>query len=381
MRTPKLTIGLVLDDSLDSSDGVQQYVLAIGDWLTSRGHIVHYIAAETRRQLLHLHSLSRSVRVPFNGNRMGTPLPASRSAIRMLLRDISFDVIHVQMPYSPFLGGRIIRQLPPSCAVVGTFHILPDSKLTAYANRILARWLRPTLKRFDRVVAVSNAAQQFAEKIYQVDVTTLPNAVKLTSFTSTELTLTTDSKLRILFLGRLVERKNCQLLLAAVAILAQQGQVPLFHVDICGRGHLEPTLRKFVIDYQLGSLVTFHGYVSEIDKARYYAQADIAVFPSTGGESFGIVLIEAMANGHTAVLAGDNPGYRSVVGTLPGSLFNPYSAEGLADRLKSLLCDKPSRQSLATMQTAYAAQFDVSIVGARLESIYQEALQERKNLR
>src|SRR5688572_33467442 len=130
----KLKVGLVLDGSLDKTDGVQQYVLILGKWLASEGHEVHYLVGETERtDLPNIHSLTRNVSVRFNKNRMSTPLPANLRPIRRLLQQEQFDVLHVQVPYSPVLAGRIIKAADARTAVVGTFHILPHSKFVTLA--------------------------------------------------------------------------------------------------------------------------------------------------------------------------------------------------------------------------------------------------------
>ncbi len=99
---------------------------------------------------------------------------------------------------------------------------------------------------------------------------------------------------------------------------------------------MESKIRSYVKSYNLQSIVTLTGFVSESEKPRYYASADISVFPSSGGESFGIVLLEAMASGKAAVLAGDNPGYRSVMSPRPDLLFDPLDADALAEKTSIL---------------------------------------------
>jgi len=102
----KLKIGLLLDDTLDTPDGVQQYVLCLGGWLTNQGHEVHYLVGASKREdIKHLHSIANNIRVRFNKNRLSIPLPTSRSAIRNLLDELQLDVLHVQMPYSPLFAG------------------------------------------------------------------------------------------------------------------------------------------------------------------------------------------------------------------------------------------------------------------------------------
>src|SRR5487761_1271885 len=99
----KLKIGLVVDDTIDKPDGVQQYVLALGKWFTEQGHEVHYIVGESHRaDLPNVHSIARNVAVTFNGNRLTIPLPVPRRKIRNLLDQLNLDVIHVQSPHSPF---------------------------------------------------------------------------------------------------------------------------------------------------------------------------------------------------------------------------------------------------------------------------------------
>src|SRR5665213_2724038 len=217
----RLKIGLVLDDSLDKPDGVQQYVLAIGEWLRSQGHEVHYLVGETkRRDLEHIHSLTRNLSVRFNGNQMSMPLPTSRARLKSFLAAEQFDVLHVQVPYSPFLAHRLIMAASPRTVIFGTFHILPNSRLVGLANRCLAIWTRRSLKRFDQIVSVSAAASSFVFKTFGVRTEVLPNVVDYPRFhDSKPFPQYDDTTLTILFLGRLVPRKGCQLLLDAVSRL------------------------------------------------------------------------------------------------------------------------------------------------------------------
>src|ERR1700760_451276 len=108
-----MKIGLVLDDTLDTPDGVQQYVIQVGTWLTAQGHEVHYLVGATERtDIPHIHSLSRNLKVKFNGNRMSMPLPTSKRTLKRFLHEQQFDVLHVQVPYSPFMAGRLLLSAP-----------------------------------------------------------------------------------------------------------------------------------------------------------------------------------------------------------------------------------------------------------------------------
>lgn len=118
-------------------------------------------------------------------------------------------------------------------------------------------------------------------------------------------------------------------------------------------------------------MVEFKGYITETEKADYLASADVAVFPSLGGESFGIVLIEAMAARAKVVIGGNNAGYANVLAPVPGALFDPRDAQGLAKLITQLHSDKQLAQELHTQQQAMVKQYDVAVVGKKLLSWYQ----------
>jgi phosphatidylinositol alpha-mannosyltransferase len=369
-------VGFVLDDSLDKTDGVQQYVLTLGNWLHHQGHEVHYLVGQTQRtDLAHVHSLSRNLQVHFNQNRMSTPLPADKAAIRRLLAAEQFDVLHVQMPYSPFLAGRIIRFAPPSTAVIGTFHIIPFSWAERVATKLLGIWLWRRNRRFDAVLSVSAPARRFARRGFFVKSQLLPNVVDVHALeTVTKFPRFDDGKLNIVFLGRLVERKGCLYLLQALKRLHDLHQLDRVRVMICGKGPLEQALKTYVKKNHLSSVVHFTGYVSERDKPRYLASADIAVMPSTGGESFGIVLLEAMAAGADVVLGGDNAGYRFVLGERPDLLVDPTDIADFARTLRHFMTSSRARRQAAAWQRAYVQRFDVRLVGMELLGLYRLAV-------
>lgn len=365
-----MKIAFVFDDSLDKTDGVQQYMFSLADYYTSQGHSVHWLVGETKRtDLVNVHSLSRNIKVQFNGNRMSIPLGGSTRRIKELLATENFDVLHVQVPYHPLLAGRIIRAAGSRTTVFGTFHIAPYSKLAFAATWLLGLALRPSLKRFDHMVSVSPAAADLARRTFGVQTEVLPNVFDYQRFhTAKPLKKYADSVPTIVFLGRLVPRKGCMVLLQAVAALHSR----TMRVVVCGAGPLEASLQEFVRKNKLETIVEFAGRISEADKPRYLASADIAVFPSSGGESFGIVLIEAMASGRAAVLGGDNPGYRSVLGAREQQLFNAQDPQALQQKLAELLTDESERAQAANWGRQASAQYDVTKVGATLLDLYKQ---------
>ncbi len=166
-----MKVALVIDDSLDRPDGVQQYVIGVGAYLASAGHDVHYVCSDASRTDLAgtLHSLVDNIPVTFNGNGLRIPRIASRRLLREFIARERFDVIHVQMPHSPLFSARLVRQARRvqggAVAIVGTFHILPVGRVAAVATRLLGLLLRRNLGAFDRFCAVSAPAADFARRV------------------------------------------------------------------------------------------------------------------------------------------------------------------------------------------------------------------------
>jgi len=370
-----MKIGFVADDTLDKPDGVQQYILAVGKWLREQGHEVHYLVGQSSRvDVPNVHSLSKNVAVTFNGNRLSIPLPAPRKAIRELLAKEQFDVLHVQTPHSPFLAQRVVCAASDKTKIIATFHILPHNRITAWLNRLLAVWLRPSLRRIDQLIAVSSAAKDFAEKIYGLPAQVIPNAIDLQPFLAATPNADVSKIPTILYLNRLEPRKGCLYLLQAVdQVVHTLGYKPKFQVVICGKGSQAQILKDYVAAHKLEAVVRFTGFLAEAAKPSYIAASDIAVYPSTGGESFGIVLLEGLAACHGVVLGGDNPGYSTVLAPFPAQLFDPKDTPAFAKLLVKHLDNPNARTKIAEKQRQYAQSFDVAVVGQKLLAVYMSS--------
>lgn len=373
-------IAFVLDDSLDTVDGVQQYILTLGEWFSSQGHEVHYIVGQTLRgDIPNLHSMGRNIKVRFNQNRMSIPLPVSKKRIRQLLAREEFDIIHVQMPYSPMLGARVIKAAGPQTGVVGTFHIVPHSKLVHAGNWLLRFVIRRSLGKIDEIISVSKVAQDFAWRTFGVESSIIPNTLRLERFYDPRPLPQYKKSTNIMFFGRLVERKGCEYLLRAVCRLHESKQLPPnCRVIVCGAGPLEDSLKAYVKAHRLSQLVEFTGFVSETNKPHYLAAADVVAYPSTGGESFGIVLLEGMAAARGVVLAGNNPGYANVMGQRPEVLFDPADEEQFAAKIAKYLENTRARQAAHEWQQQFVRQFDVPNVADEVSVVYDEALHKRR---
>ncbi|MCL2595026.1 MAG: glycosyltransferase family 4 protein [Promicromonosporaceae bacterium] len=418
--TRPLTIGLLIDDSLDRPDGVQQYVLTLGAWLAERGHTVHYITASTERtDLLNLHVISRTVKVKFNGNTLGTPRPVSKKAAHALIAELDLDVLHVQMPYSPLLAGRVVqaaagvrsqrRRGQGRTAIVGTFHIYPQSRLVAIGARALGLIERRRLLLFNNFLAVSEAAQDFARSAFGIDTKVVGNPVDTAQFVPAtdhvilrerresqdpESGLDSATALagaratqndaagipHIVFLGRLVARKGPRELVAALGRLHEETPKLAWRASIAGHGPLLSDLQALGERLGIADRLSFPGFIAEEDKAELLQGADVIALPSTGGESFGISVVEALAAANGVVLAGDNPGYRTVMRGLEPQLVNPADTATFTTALRHSLTDLSDsavRATIVAAQRKAAQRFDVHIIGEQVEATYRSTLQSR----
>ncbi|WP_062209691.1 glycosyltransferase family 4 protein [Demequina oxidasica] len=376
--TDSLKIALVLDDSIDRPDGVQQYALTLGGYLERAGHTVHYVCSEASRDDVTVHSLARNMAVTFNGNGLRVPLPTSRKALREFLERERYDVIHVQTPHSPLFAARVVdearRVQARTVRIVGTFHILPDGRVSSIGTHALGKVLRCNLRKFDDFAAVSAPAAEFAREAFGIECTVIPNAVDVAAVAGAvrepRPVRGPGDRLVVAFLGRLVERKGALELVQALGALPGE-TVRRLDVRIGGKGPLLGDLEAAIESQGLGGVVRLEGFVSEEDKPQFYADADLAVFPATGGESFGIVLIEAMASGSGVVMGGDNPGYRSVLGERPQVTVDARDAGAFAAVLQEVLSDAALRDEIHDEQVELLKAYDINVTGAAMLELYK----------
>ena len=376
-----LTIGFVFDDTLDALDGVQQHIITIGTELAQRGHDVHYLVGETHHSPVpQTVSLARNVKVSFNGNRMRIPLPVRKREIRAALAHNNYDILHIQAPYSPLFGGRVLECAPQSTGVVATYHIAPIDRRARYGGRALGLVNAHSHRRVDEVIAVSQVAAQYAQFTSHTHGTIIANPVNVEKFATAAHRATRDAAHpHIVFLGRLVPRKGAQLLLDALDYGERHGIFPMpgLHVTIAGDGPLMDDCVQRAA--RLRTPVQFVGTVDE-GKADLLASADVAVFPAIGGETFGIVLPEAIASGAGVTLAGDNPGYRWTMRGDEDALFSvgPDHARVLAERIERALTDAPWARRLHAREEALLDRYNVQAVTDEVEQVYARAIADRR---
>lgn len=368
----KLSVAFLYDDTLDSNDGVAQYVKRLGAWYTQQGHKVTYLVGESKTSEWaggRAYSLSRNLKVRWAGNRLSISLIPKLHKISQVIADNRFDAVHVQVPYSPFMAKQVINRLDKQTAVSGIVHAYPANWLAMVGSRFLKLLYGRSFKRIDIWASVSPAAQKYAKSAFGVESIILPNVVPIDEF---RVKMPKKSGHSIVFLGRLVKRKGCEYLLTAAAgVLTSNDEVRLV---VGGAGPEQRRLVNLARQLHIEDKVEFLGYVAESDKPKLLAGADIACFPSLYGESFGIVLIEAMAAGAGVVMGGNNPGYQTVLEKWPETLIDPRNQRQFSNSLNRLLSDEKLVSSLHEKQQSEVKKYDVAVVGQRWLDIYSKLI-------
>jgi len=370
-----MRVAIVSPYDLDVVGGVQAHVLALADALRAAGDQVHVLGPGRSRP--GRSGLGRSVRVPANGSR--APLAADPRAVPRLgslLRRLAPDVVHVHEPLVPPVG--IAAALTRVAPTVLTFHAFAEGGSLAPLYRAVRRPARSVVDRAAALTAVSPAAARFHAGALGIDVARLqlvPNGVDVARFAAARPPSrdAMDVGRRLVFVGRLEPRKGPDVALDAFLELAQQR--PDVELVIVGEGGLRARLaaRLAAAPAEQAARVHLVGMVTSEALPGLLAGADVALLPSRGGESFGIVLLEAMAAG-VALVASDLEGYRAVARHDREALLVPPDDPGaLAEAAGRLLDDAALRARLVAAGTVRAAEHDWTVVAARTREVYVRA--------
>jgi phosphatidyl-myo-inositol alpha-mannosyltransferase len=358
-------VALACPYAWDAPGGVQTHVRQLAVRLRERGHEVLVVApSRTRPEEPFVRSVGRPIRIPYNESVAPVaPTPGARGRVRAALRSFRPDVVHAHEPLVPGVGMFAARATDRP--VVGTFHAFAQRSFLLSAAGPM---LRPLWRRLDARIAVSNAAAEFVRKRVGGDaVRVIPNGVEVELFADAEPARLPEGR-RILFVNRLDRRKGFPVMIGAFGRLAARRPDALLVVAGDGRDRdavedLPPAVRGRVV--MLGSMP--HGYLPP-----YHAACEVFCAPSTGRESFGIVLVEAMAAG-LPVVATDIPGYREVVRDgIEGILVPPRAPGAVAEALDRLLGDPALAEKLGSAGRERARRYSWDAVAAEVESVYRE---------
>ena len=363
-----MRVGLVCPFPWDVPGGVMAHVRDLATALDRLGHEASVLApVDDHGAPLppYVVPAGRSVPVRYNGSvarLIFGPLSAVRA--RKWLREGEFDVLHLHSPEA--LSLSLLTLMSAGGPIVATFHSAnPRSRVLAAFSPALA----PQLEKIQGRIAVSPAARRTIVEHLGGDAVVIPNGVDVAAFAAAQpLPGWPGSDGAVGFLGRLDEpRKGLDVLLDAFTGLARRR--PGLRLLVAGPGNVAAVRRS--LPAGLRSRVVLLGQVSEQDKARFFASIDVYVVPNTGGESFGIVLLEAMAAG-TPVAASDLDAFRAVLdGGRSGELFPVGDAGALAATLERLLTDPARRERLAGLGRERVRAYDWSAVARSVVGVYE----------
>ncbi|KMV21854.1 glycosyltransferase family 1 protein [Mycobacterium heckeshornense] len=361
-----MRIGMVCPYSFDVPGGVQSHVLQLAEVMRARGHVVSVLAPSSPQVCLPEYVVSggRAVPIPYNGSvarlRFG---PATHRRVKRWLADGAFDVLHLHEPNAPSLSMLALNVAEGP--IVATFHTSTTKSLTL---SVFQGILRPMHEKIVGRIAVSDLARRWQMEALGSDAVEIPNGVDVAAFASApRLPGYPRAGKTVLFLGRYDEpRKGMSVLLGALPSVVQHfGDVQLL---VVGRGD-EDELRS-----QAGELVDhlrFLGQVDDAGKASALRSADVYCAPNTGGESFGIVLVEAMAAG-TAVVASELHAFRRVLRDGEAGCLVPVDdPAALGAALVNVLSNDVLRERYIAAGAEAVRRYDWSVVASQIMRVYE----------
>lgn len=370
----RLKIAMVSPYDFTWPGGVTAHVSQLGHELRNLGHQIKVLAPHSPSRMgtdgPAFVPLGRSVPVPSGGSVARVSLSWwLYRRIRSLLEQESFDIIHLHEPLAPVLPLCVLEV--SNAVNIGTFHAY-------YRRQHLYRLSQPIIKRWhDRLhgsIAVSPAARSYINNSFPRDYEIIPNGIDVDHFSQDvpPWPQYRDGKINILFVGRLEKRKGLRYLLDAYSRL--QWEFPNTRLLVVGPGNLDKESHR-ILSARNPQDVVLTGKVSYRDLARYYATADIFCSPATGSESFGIVLLEAMASGKP-IVASDIEGYKGLVTHGRQGLLAPRrDAQALSESLTYLANNPDLRRRMGAIGRQTADDYRWKTVAQQVENYYYETME------
>jgi phosphatidyl-myo-inositol alpha-mannosyltransferase len=368
-----MKIGIVCPYNMFTyAGGVQEIVINLQKQLNARGHNVKIITPRPRD---HSQDAASGYILVGRSTKMNTPFntmadigfEVSGDEIEAVLEKEQFDLLNFHEPWVPILSRQILSR--SNAINVGTFHAkIPESLFSKSFMNTVGPYTKSILSYIHSFTAVSEAAAEHLRTLTKDHIEIVPNGIELSNFEG--LNKQNSAKKSILYLGRLEKRKGVEYLISAFAKLRQDfDNVELI---IAGNGVKSDYLKRVVDQYEVPD-VSFIGFVPEEKKAQLMADADVFCSPAIYGESFGIVLLEAMAVG-TPVVAGNNSGYASVMtGKGRLSLVTPQSTEDFAHKLELMLFDEEVRNIWLDWAKNEVKKYDFTVIADKYEQAYQKS--------
>ncbi len=369
-----MKIGLVSPYDYSAPGGVVNHISHLALHFCKWGHQVKIIApclkgTESYHDE-HLKAVGRPLPIPYGGSIARIPLsPWLPVQTRKFLREEQFDILHLHEPFAPLLCVSALLQ--SNSTTVGTFHACHAKSKSYYVFRpVLKRWL----EKLHGKITVSQAAMNYVNKYFPGDYHIIPNGIDIEQFSpeGARRNEFINGKLNILFVGRLEKRKGLGHLINACALVKKE--FPDFRLIVVGPGtRLRPGYQEQAKELNLDNIV-FTDFVSNAELPEYYRTADIFCAPATGGESFGIVLLEAMACGKP-VIASNIEGYAGVLTHNEEGLMVPRGDDAaLAQALLSLLHNRTLRETMGEKGKVKAKKYSWENVAHQVMDYYKNLL-------
>ena len=361
-------IGSVCPYGWDTPGGVQSHVGDLAEYLIRQGHYVSVLAPSISDENLpdYVTSAGRPIAIPYNGAVARVLFgPIAFSRVRQWITNGSFDILHLHEPAIPSIS--LLACWAAEGPMVGTFHAAAKRQKVTFA---VAPILEPVIEKLTARIAVSEAARETLTEHLETDAIVVPNGIYANRYRNGAIDPNWSGH-TLGFIGRFEEkRKGLEILSAALPrVVAKFPDVKVF---VAGPGDSENVLKD--IDPTLHSRFTFLGRISEEEKANFLASIGIYVAPNTGGESFGIILTEALAGG-ASVVASDIPAFDSLLGHGKyGTLFESEDSLDLAEKIIDLFSDSEKRTTLAARGKDYAQGFDWDVVAEKIFDVYEMAM-------
>ena len=368
MPLTKKRIGIVCPYGWDTPGGVQSHVGDLAEYLIRQGHYVSVLAPAIDEDNLpeYVTSAGRPIAIPYNGAVARVLFgPIAFARVRQWISNGSFDVLHLHEPAIPSIS--LLACWAAEGPMVGTFHAAAKRQKVTFA---VAPILEPVIEKLTARIAVSEAARETLTEHLETDAIVVPNGIYADRYRDGSIDERWTGN-TIGFIGRFEERRKGLDILAA-ALPAVIAQFPDVKVFIAGPGDSESALKE--IDPSLHSRFTFLGRITEEEKANFLASVALYIAPNTGGESFGIILAEALAGG-ASVVASNIPAFDSLLGHGQyGTLFESENSQDLSMKIIDLLGDEKKRREIAQRGKIYAQEFDWDVVAEKIYDVYEMAM-------
>jgi phosphatidyl-myo-inositol alpha-mannosyltransferase len=375
MLTRSLKIGIVCPYGWDTPGGVQNHVRDLAEYLIAAGHNVSVLAPVIDETKIpsYVTSAGKPIAIPYNGAVARVLFgPIAFARVRQWIAQGDFDILHLHEPAIPSIS--LLACWAAEGPMVGTFHAAAKRQKAIFA---IGPILEPVIEKLSARIAVSEAARETLTEHLETDAVVIPNGIYADRYRDGVAQEKWQGN-TLGFIGRFEEpRKGLSVLVDALPIISRFA--PDVRVFIAGPGESDEVVES--IDPQLRSRFTFLGKISEQDKANFLASISLYIAPNTGGESFGIILAEALAGGAT-VVASDIPAFDSLLNHgRYGELFESESSTDLAKRVIDLLRDEKRRIELGKAGKLHAQQFDWKVVADQIFSIYEMSLVSGEKVR